>query len=113
MLGSFVSTDLKENACLGVSLLCQALFGASSINMRVLHPLLKNAFTPFSNWKCSQDVYNFMDGRTPISQNLNGKTMQCLNYAKTSCVQGTRKDWAWWSSYVLSSVYISTARGAS
>lgn len=75
MLGSFVSTDLKENACLGVSLLCQALFGASSINMRVLHPLLKNAFTPFSNWKCSQDVYNFMDGRTPISQNLNGKTM--------------------------------------
>lgn len=31
--------------------------------------------SPFRNWKNSQDVHNFMDGRTPISQNLNGKTM--------------------------------------
>lgn len=32
-----------------------------------------------------------MDGRTPISQNLNGTTMSCLNYAKISCMEGTRE----------------------
>lgn len=52
---------------------------------------LQKCIHPFSNWKYSQDVYNFMDGRTPISQNLNGTTMSCLNYAKISCMQGTRE----------------------
>lgn len=47
--------------------------------------------SPRSNWKYSQDVDNFMDGRTPISQNLNGTTMSCLNYAKISSMEGTRE----------------------
>lgn len=67
----------KENAWLCVSKWqgeIAALFGVSSISSRWLTPFEERIHS-FSNWKCSQDVYNFMDGRTPISQNLNGKTM--------------------------------------
>lgn len=54
-----------------------------------------------------------MDGRTPISQNLNGTTMSCLNYAKISFMAGAREGQAGRSWGLLSSACSQMAHGAS
>ena len=77
ILGSSLSIEFKKKTPVSVSRGGRrgrdALWG--KLYQHVLSPPFEECVHPFSNWKCSQDVYNFMDGRTPISQNLNGKTM--------------------------------------
>lgn len=51
-----------------------ALSGVSSIKPRC-RTQCEERVPAFSNWKRSQDVYNFMDGRTPTLQTLNGGSM--------------------------------------
>ena len=74
-LGSSVSIELKQQMPAFVARVGRRAWSGTLWGKHyqcLLSPCFEDCIHPFSNWKCSQDVYNFMDGRTPISQNLNG-----------------------------------------